>query len=85
MHLLEVAQQLINHFFSARTEMRCTIWISRSTRPSMISWPLPTEGCQQGVPNRLRVSPHLTGRLGRCTEPILPEDFRLYRCEEVGR
>ena len=27
--------------------------------------PLPTEGCQQRVPNRLRVSPHLTGRLGQ--------------------
>ena len=40
--------------------------------------PLPTEGRKEGVTNRLRVSPPLTGRLGRSTEPILPQDFWLY-------
>ena len=49
MHLLEVAQQLIDHFFSARTEMRCTIWISRSTRPSMIS----CRRCQQKAASKV--------------------------------
>src|SRR4029450_2270508 len=47
--------------------------------------PLPTEGRKESVTNRLRVSPHLTGRLGRSTEPILPQDFWLYLCEEVVR
>src|SRR5262249_58660601 len=45
--------------------------------------PLPTEGCQHGIPNRLGVSTHLTRRLDRRTESILAEDFRLYRCEEA--
>ena len=47
--------------------------------------PLPTEGRKESVTHRLRVSPHLTERLGRRTEPILPQDFWLYLYEEVVR
>ena len=46
MHLLEIAQQLIDHFFSA-CEMRCTIWMRRSTRPSMILSPLPAKAASR--------------------------------------
>jgi hypothetical protein len=45
--------------------------------------PLPTEGCQQGVPNGLGVETDLTRRLSRSTEPILPEDFGLYLRKEA--